>query len=70
MRAIAIVLIVLGIVGLAYGGLAWTQREKVADLGPIEVTQEKHKSVPIPPVVGGICLAAGVVLLLGGRRAA
>ena len=70
MKAVGIVLIVLGLVGLLYGGLTWTRREKVVDLGPIEVTQEQHKSIPVPPVVGGICLVAGVLLLVGSRRAA
>ncbi len=68
MKAAGVVLIVLGIIGLAYGGISWTQREKVVDLGPIEVTQNTTKSLPLPPIAGGICLVAGVVLLVGGGR--
>ena len=68
MKVIGIVLVVLGIVGLAYGGISWTQREKVVDLGPIEVSSDTHKTLPLPPIVGGICLVAGAALLLGGSR--
>lgn len=69
MKGLGVVLIVLGIVGLAYGGFTWTTREKVVDLGPVEVTQNKTKSLPLPPIAGGICLVAGVILLVGtGKR--
>jgi hypothetical protein len=70
MKGIGIILIVLGLVGLIYGGVTWTQREKVVDLGPIEVTQEERKSLPLPPIAGGICLVAGVLLLVAGKRRA
>jgi hypothetical protein len=67
MKVIAIVLVVIGLVGLIYGGVTWTQRDKVLDIGAVKVTREEHKSVPVPPLVGGICLVAGVVLLMKGR---
>jgi len=68
MKLLGIVLIILGVAGIAYGGISWTTREKVVDLGPIEVTQDKTKSLPLPPIVGAICLVAGVVLVMSGRR--
>jgi len=68
MKLIGIVLIVLGVIGLAYGGISWTQRDKVVDLGPLEITSEKRESIPLPPVAGGICLLAGVGLLVAGNR--
>jgi hypothetical protein len=69
MKAIGIILIVLGVLGLAYGGITWTRRDKVADIGPVEITQQKRESLPIPPIAGGIALAAGVIMVLGsGRR--
>ena len=69
MKAIAVLLIVLGAVGLAYGGFTWTSREKVVDLGPLQVTQDKTRSLPLPPIAGGICLVAGVLLLVSaGKR--
>lgn len=64
MRLVAIVLIVLGIVGLAYGGISWTRRETVLDAGPIELSTEKRETLPLPPIAGGLCLVAGVVLLV------
>jgi uncharacterized membrane protein YidH (DUF202 family) len=71
MKIIGVLLIAIGLVGLIYGGVSWVQRDKVVDLGPIQVTQEHHKSVPLPPIVGGVCLVAGVFLLMrGGVRAA
>lgn len=63
-KIVGIVLVILGIVGLAYGGLSWTTRETVVDAGPIEITADKTERFPLPPVVGGLLLVAGVVLIL------
>jgi hypothetical protein len=60
-------LIILGVVGLAYPRISYTTREKVVDLGPIEATKETKKSIPLPPVLGGLSLAGGVILLVAGR---
>ena len=69
MKLVGIGLVILGIVGLAYGGVTWTTKEKVVDLGPLQVTHDKTQSLPLPPIAGGVCLIAGVVLLVaGGRR--
>lgn len=65
---VGILLIVLGIVGLAYPHLTYTTREKVIDIGPIEATKETKKSIPVPPVLGGLSLAAGVVLLVASGK--
>jgi hypothetical protein len=65
---VGIVLIVLGLVGLALGGITYTTREKVVDIGPIEATAEKRERIPLPPIAGGLALAAGVVLLIAGNR--
>jgi hypothetical protein len=65
---VGIVLIVLGVIGLAVGGINYTSREKVIDIGPIEATAEKRERIPISPIAGGIALAAGVVLLIAGNR--
>ena len=69
MRMLGIVLIVLGLVALLYGGISWTERKKVVDVGPIEVTREDHERLPVPPIVGGLLLTAGVVLVVVRRRA-
>jgi hypothetical protein len=68
MKIVGIVLIVIGIIGLAYGGITYTTREKVLDIGPIEATAERQKTIPMPPILGGLALAGGVALLIAGSR--
>jgi hypothetical protein len=68
MKIIGIVLIVLGVISLAYGGISYTTREKVLDVGPIEATAERHRTLPLPPVIGGVALAAGLGLLVVGSK--
>ena len=65
---VGILLIVVGVIGLAVGGINYTHREKVIDIGPIQATTEKHERIPLPPIAGGLALAAGVVLLIAGNR--
>jgi hypothetical protein len=68
MKIAGIVLIAIGLIALAYGGFSYTKREKVLDLGPLEATTETRKTVPLPPIFGGVAVAAGVVLLVAGSR--
>jgi hypothetical protein len=63
-----IALIVLGLAALAYQGFSYTTREKVIDIGPIQATAERRKTVPLPPVVGIVAVVAGVGLLVAGSR--
>jgi uncharacterized membrane protein len=65
---LGIALILLGIVALAYQGITYKSREKIIDLGPIEATAEKEKTVPLPPLLGGLALAGGVVLVAVGAK--
>ena len=65
---VGVLLIVLGIVGLAYPRIRYTTREKVVDLGPIEATKETKKSIPVPPILGGLSLASGIVLLIASKK--
>ena len=65
---IGIVLIVLGVVALAYEGISYTTREKVVDIGPLHASVEKKKTIPLPPVLGGVALVGGIVLVLAGSR--
>ncbi len=65
---IAIILIALGIAAFAYQGITYTTREKVVDLGPIQVTAEKTKTLPLPPIAGAIALVGGIVLLVMGSK--
>ena len=68
LRVVGIILIVLGIVALIFQGVTYTTREKVIDFGPIEATAKKEKTIPLPPVLGGIALVGGIVLLLAGGK--
>jgi hypothetical protein len=65
---IGIILIVIGITAFAYQGITYTTREKVVDIGPIQITADKTKTIPLPPIVGGIALVGGIVLLVVGSR--
>ena len=69
MKLIAMVLIIVGIIGLAYGGVRWTQRDTIVDVGPVEITQDKTRSVPLPPVAGAVCLVVGLVMMVSKRHA-
>ena len=65
---IGILLIVVGIASLAYQGITYTSREKVVDIGPIHLTADKTKTIPLTPIVGAIALAGGVALVVAGSR--
>jgi len=68
MKIVGIILIVLGIVALAYGGISYTREETVLDIGPIEATAETRETIPLPPLLGGLALAGGIVLLIAGSK--
>ena len=63
-----IILIVIGIVALTYQGITYTTREKVVDIGPIQVTADKTKTLPLPPIVGAVVLVGGIILLVMGNK--
>jgi hypothetical protein len=65
---IAIILIAIGIVAFGYQGITYTTKENVVDIGPLKVTAEKSKTLPLPPIVGAIALVGGIVLLVAGRK--
>jgi hypothetical protein len=65
---LGIVLIVLGVIALAYQGISYTSREKVVDIGPLKVEAQKEKTIPLPPILGGVAVAAGVILTIAGAR--
>lgn len=69
MRIVAIVLIVVGALILGYQGFSYIKRDTVVDAGPVQVTAERKENVWIPPVIGGVAVAAGLVMLLTTRRA-
>ncbi len=65
---VGIALIILGVLALAYQGITYTTREKVIDLGPLKASVDKEKNIPLPPIVGVLALAGGVVLVIVGAR--
>jgi hypothetical protein len=70
-RIVAVVLIVLGIVALLYGGITYTKREKVLDIGPIEATTRTRETIPLPPVFGALAIVGGIALfVVAGRKRA
>ena len=64
-----IILVVLGVLSLAYQGIDYTREKNVVDLGPVEITTETRERIPLPPILGGLALAGGVALLVMGSRA-
>lgn len=67
-KLLGIVLIVLGLVGVIYGGVSWTKKETVLDAGPLEISTSRRESVPLPPIVGALLLVGGVVLVMKGGK--
>jgi hypothetical protein len=65
---VGLMLIVIGVLALAYQGITYTTRETVIDLGPLKASVEKQKTLPLPPVLGAVALAAGVILVVVGKK--
>jgi uncharacterized membrane protein YidH (DUF202 family) len=68
MRALGIILIVFGVLALAYGGFTYTHEKKVVDLGPIQASKKETNTVPLPPILGVVAIVGGGVLLFAGKR--
>lgn len=65
---IGIILIVLGVLGFIFKGITYTEKEEVADLGPIELQSEEQETIPIPEILSGIAVVGGIVLVAVGAR--
>ena len=65
---VGIALILLGIVAFAYQGISYTSREKVIDIGPLQASVDTKKTIPLPPILGGLVLAGGIVLVVVGAK--
>jgi len=65
---VGIALIVLGIVAFAYQGITYTSREKIIDIGPIQATADTQKTIPLSPLLGGLVLVGGIVLVIVGAK--
>jgi hypothetical protein len=62
------ILVVFGLIGLAWGGFRYTSREKIVDIGSIHASREKTHEVPLPPIAGSAALAGGAVLLAAAGK--
>jgi hypothetical protein len=67
-KTLGVILIVLGVLGLVWGGITYTTREKVVDIGPIHATRDETHTIPLPPIAGAAALIGGIVLLLTARK--
>ena len=67
-KILGMILIGLGLFGLAWGGFTYTTREKIVDIGPIHATREKTHNVPLPPIAGAVALIGGIALLVVGKK--
>ncbi len=63
-RVVGLILIVIGVVAIAYGGITYTHRKKILDIGPVQASRKEQKTIPVPPIVGGVALVAGIGLLV------
>jgi hypothetical protein len=67
---IALLLIVIGVVVLGYGGYtSYTTQENVAKLGPLEINKQTEHPVPIGPIVGGLCIVGGIIIFVSSKKA-
>lgn len=67
---VGIALILLGIVAFAYQGITYTSREKIIDIGPFQATADTEKTIPLSPLLGGLALVGGIVLVVVGAKKA
>jgi hypothetical protein len=67
-KLVAIILIVIGVIALAYQGITFTTREKDVDLGPLQISHSERHTVPLGPIVGAVALVGGLALLIGANR--
>jgi uncharacterized membrane protein HdeD (DUF308 family) len=68
MKIAGIVLIVVGVIALAYGGISYTREKKVIDIGPIEATAKTRETIPLPPVLGAAAIVGGIALIVVSAR--
>jgi uncharacterized membrane protein HdeD (DUF308 family) len=67
-KIVGIVLIILGVLALVYQGIHYTTREKILDIGSIKITADEKRTIPLPPIVGGVALVAGIVMVVLDRK--
>ena len=68
MKITGIVLIVVGLIALIYGGIRFTSQKREVDMGPLQITKTEHHTIPLPPLLGVVCIAAGGALMFAAGR--
>ena len=68
MKVMGFILVVLGILALVYGGVSYSRQRTVVDVGPFKATATEQKNIPLSPIVGGIALLSGILLLVVPRK--
>ena len=68
LSVVALILIVVGVGALVYQGVTYTTRETVIDVGPLHATADRQRTLPLPPALGAVAVAGGIVLLVAGMR--
>lgn len=68
-RIVGLVLVIIGLVSLLWGGISWTREKTIVDIGPIQARSQERETIPLPPILGGVALAAGALLLFVPSRA-
>ena len=67
-NTLGMILIGLGLVGLAWGGFTYTTKEKVVDIGPIHAIRDQTHNVPLPPIAGAVALIGGIAMVVTSKR--
>ena len=67
-RIVGLVLVIVGLISLLWGGISWTREKTIVDIGPIQARSQERETIPLPPIVGGIALVAGAILLVVRER--
>ena len=67
-RIVGLVLVIIGLISLLWGGISWTREKTIVDIGPIEARSQERETIPLPPIVGGLALVAGTILLVVRER--
>jgi len=65
---VGILLTAIGVISLIYQGVTFTTREKVVQFGPLQAYREKNKTIPLPPIIGVLAIAGGILLIVAGVR--
>ena len=68
MKIAGVVLLIVGVIALIYGGIRYTSHKKEVDMGPIQISKTEHHTIPLPPLLGIVCIAAGGALVYAGGR--